>query len=150
MLQLVICSKYLIVLLLLFFNFFFAFFVTIFIVNKVQQKLIKNYFCSKATNIEQKIKCTLIEALCLQRFFIIQLMRLFFFLAELNNSFSQSLFKEDDLKKIERLEKFIKVKNIGWLGSRGNFFCRVWSKDHRHHTQVMSTSDPKAKTEYES
>ena len=120
MLQLVICSTlqcccycFLISL--------FLFFVTIFIVNTVQQKLMKNYFCSKATNVEQKIKCTLIEALCLQLFFIIQLTRLFFFLAELNNSFSQSLFKEDDLKKIERLEKFIKVKNIGWLGSREIF-----------------------------
>ncbi|CAH3015471.1 unnamed protein product [Porites evermanni] len=29
-------------------------------------------------------------------------------LPELNNYFSQSLFKEDDLKKIERLENFIK------------------------------------------
>ena len=33
-----------------------------------------------------------------------------FLLAELNNYFSQHLFKEDDLKKIERLENFIKVK----------------------------------------
>ena len=33
-----------------------------------------------------------------------------FFVAELNNYFSQSLFKEDDLKKIERLENFIKVR----------------------------------------
>ena len=33
-----------------------------------------------------------------------------FFFAELNNYLSQSLFREDDLKKIERLENFIKVK----------------------------------------
>ena len=46
-----------------------------------------------------------------------------FFFAELNNYLSQSLFREDDLKKIERLENFIKVKKVGQLGSREFFLC---------------------------
>ena len=99
-------------------------------------------------SIEQKIKCTLVEALCLHRHIIQHLVdKTFLFLAELKTSFSQSLFKEDDLKKIQRLEKFIKVKTQVGQDRGEIFFCWVWSKEHRHHTEVISTSDSKAKTE---